>query len=99
MGECIIRRIDEEGFEHIAKFVEAHGLDYVGQSLPAAVQTVLFKLLKPQRVYISKKARDELYDEQGKCEMCSSRIANSEADHVAPLRDSLAGQEQPFRLL
>ena len=54
-GKCTIRQIGDENSAEIAKFVEGHGLEYIGQSLPAAVQTVLFKLLKPQSEYISKK--------------------------------------------
>ena len=63
-GKCTIRQIDEENSAQIAKFVEGHGLEYIGQSLPAAVQTVLFKLLKPQGEYLSKKEHEELYAEQ-----------------------------------
>ena len=39
-GKCTIRQIDEENSAQIAKFVEGHGLEYIGQSLPAAVQIV-----------------------------------------------------------
>ena len=50
---------------HVANFVEDHGLEYVGQPLPAAVQCVLFKPLKPKREHLSMKEREEHYEAQG----------------------------------
>ena len=99
-GKCVIHHIDPETSKSIAALLDAFGLEYTGQPLPAATQTVLFELLKPKREHLSKKERDELYEEQGgKCENCASALDNSEADHVSHLRDLVAGQDQMFRLL
>ena len=97
-GKCVVHRIDPETSKSIAALLDAFGIEYTGQSLPAATQTVLFELLKPKREYLSKKEREESYEEQGgKCEICASVLDASEADHTSPLRDLVAGQDQTFR--
>ena len=99
-GKCVIRHVEQENAEAIASLLEAHKIEYRGQSLPAAVQSVFFELTRPERQHLSKTEREELFDKQeGKCEMCQSPLEKCEADHVAPLRDLLVGQEQAFRLL
>ena len=57
-GKCVVHRIDPETSKSIAALLEAFGIDYTGQSLPAATQTVLFELLKPKREHLSKKERE-----------------------------------------
>lgn len=78
----------------------AFNIEYVRKTLPAATQAVLFEMLEPEREHPSKKGREELHEEQaGKCEACGALLDNSEADHVAPLRDLVAGHGQHFILI
>ena len=51
-GKCVVHRTDPETSKSIAALLEAFGIEYTGQSLPAATQTVLFELLKPKREHL-----------------------------------------------
>ena len=86
--------------EAIRTFLQHFHVTYAGQSLPAATQIVLFKLLEPRRQHLTEKERASLLASQnGGCEKCGGAITRGEADHIAPLRDAIAGQAQKFRLL
>ena len=43
-GKCVVQRIDPGTSKSIAALLDAFGIEYTGQSLPAATQTVPFKL-------------------------------------------------------
>ena len=99
-GECAVTQVDGESMDAIKIFLDHFKITYTGQSLPAAVQTVLFKLMEPARQHLTEKERRELWESQkGECEKCGCTIERGEADHTTPLRDAIAGQRQSFRLL
>ncbi|MDA8584300.1 hypothetical protein N9L68_08685, partial [bacterium] len=86
--------------EAIRVFLEHFGVVYAGQSLPAATQVVLFKLLEPKRRPLTERERATLLASQsGSGEKCGATISRGEAYHITPLRDAIAGQRQNVRLL
>ncbi|MDA8584279.1 hypothetical protein N9L68_08580 [bacterium] len=99
-GDCTITAVDYENMTAIKAFMDHIKITYVGQSMPAAIQSVLWKLLEPKREHLTEKRRRDLRSVQNnECEKCHSPLAKGEADHICPLRDALASQKQPFRLL
>ena len=97
---CSITAVDYESMSAVEAFLDHFKIPYAGQSMPAAVQTVLFKLLEPKRDHLTERQRRDLRSLQNnQCEKCKSTLARGEADHIKPLRDALASQKQQFRLL
>ena len=99
-GDCSITAVDYESMSAVKAFLDHFKIPYAGQSMPAAVQSVLFKLLEPKREHLTERQRRDLRSLQNnQCEKCKSTLARGEADHITPLRDALASQKQQFRLL
>ena len=70
-GDCIVSQVDPESMEAIKQLLGTFKIAYAGQSLPAAAQTVLFKLMEPKREHLTEKERAELLEQQ--CGQCSAQ--------------------------
>ena len=70
-GDCIVSHVEKASMSAICSFLEHFKMTYAGQSLPAATQLVLFKLLEPKRQHLTEKKRASLLDSQnGECGKC-----------------------------
>ena len=63
-GDCVVSQVDKDSMEAIRTFLEHFHVTYAGQSLPAATQIVLFKLLEPRRQHLTEKERANLLASQ-----------------------------------
>ena len=63
-GNCVVHYVEGATREQVACFLSHFGQTFRGQSLPAAVQTVLFELVRPSREHLSPEQRKALLAEQ-----------------------------------
>ena len=56
-GECVVTQVDCDSMDAINNLLEHFKITYTGQSLPAAVQTMLVKLMEPARQHLTDKYR------------------------------------------
>ena len=75
-GDCVVSQVDKDSMEAIRTFLEHFKVTYAGQSLPAATQIVLFKLLEPKRQHLTETERASLLaNQKGGCEKCGGAIS------------------------
>ena len=52
-GDCTITAVDYESMTATKAFLDHFNIPYTGQNMPAAAQSVLFKLLQPKRDHLT----------------------------------------------
>ena len=72
-------------------------LEYLGQSLATCVKLALQTLLKQKRRQPTQEERRSVYRRQDGCPHCTGEldIETEEFDHLLPVRDAVAGQQEP----
>ena len=99
-GDCILRERPQEHVQ-IAVWLAKLGVPWCGERLPAAAQKALLTLLKAtRREPRAEEKRALLLKQRGRCAECGGAFDDDvEWDHVAPLRQTVAGAEQRFQAL
>ena len=100
-GQCVIRELPED-WELLQAWAKGLGLHYRGQRLASLSFEAFSTLVKAPRITPSQRQKKLLLAEQGgKCAACGQQIGAgcAEFDHIVPVRQAFAGQQQRFQAL
>ena len=100
-GQCVIRELPED-WELLQAWAKGPGLHYRGQRLASLSFEAFSTLVKAPRITPSQRQKKLLLAEQGgKCAACGQQIGAgcAEFDHIVPVRQAFAGQQQRFQAL
>ena len=103
-GVCVIRQLPPEATA-IQKWIAnlpVNNIKYCGEGLAGVTLKVFNSLMTAERKHPTHEMKDSIIREQeGKCNHCGAYFGEDapEFDHVVPLQQTVAGEEQEFQAL